>query len=132
MTQFNKVDISRGAPMGRKSFGAIPEESKSVSLFKVKLDSGGYDDGGAYWGLSGAYWGLSGASLYCARSDDGAYQGFTRANSRLEAAIQLKLPNRVLQASPKMQALRFLEKNATDSAALVKRKALLALGYGEG
>lgn len=124
MTQFNKVDVSRGAPMGRKSFGAIPEESKSVSLFKVELDSGGYDDGGAYWGLSGA-------SLYCARSDDGAYQGFTRANSRLEAAIQLKLPNRVLQASPKMQALRFLEKNATDSAALVKRKALLALGYGE-
>lgn len=124
MTQFNKVDVSGGAPMGRKSFGAIPEESKSVSLFKVELDSGGYDDGGAYWGLSGA-------ALYCARSEDGKYQGFTRANSRLEAAIQLKLPNRVLQASPKMQALRFLEKNATDSAALVKRKALLALGYGE-
>ena len=124
MTQFNKVDVSGGAPMGRKSFGAIPEESKSVSLFKVDLDNGGYDDGGAYWGLSGA-------SLYCARSDDGAYQGFTWANSRLEAAIQLKLPNRVLQASPKMQALRFLEKNATDAVALAKRKSLIALGYGE-
>ena len=124
MTQFNKVDVSRGAPMGRKSFGAIPEESKSVNLFKVELDSGGYDDGGAYWGVSGE-------ALYCARSEDGEYQGFTRANSRLEAAIKLKLPNRILQASPKMQALRFLEKNATDAAALVKRKALLALGYGE-
>lgn len=124
MTQFNKVDCTRGAPMGRRNTGTMPKTAKSVHLFKVELDSGGYDDGGAYWGIGGN-------AVYCARSAECDYQSFVRAETRMDAAIAMRLPNKVLTASPKMQALRFLELNIVTAAALAKRKALIELGYGE-
>ena len=47
------VSSPRGAPMGR--MGHIdPQDSDFLikfNLVKVRLDSGGYDSGGAYWGL---------------------------------------------------------------------------------
>ena len=48
--QFPEVSSKYGAPLGRLTslLGATP---KGIRLFKVRLDSGGYDDGGAYWGL---------------------------------------------------------------------------------
>lgn len=42
------VGCSRGAPMGRVC--EMTNVSGKVRLFKVSLDSGGYDSGGAYWG----------------------------------------------------------------------------------
>ena len=62
--QFADVSSRYGAPMGRSTTGTLSDEPRSVSLFRVKLDSGGYDDGGAYWGLGPP-------SLYCAVDDEG-------------------------------------------------------------
>src|SRR5690606_32562939 len=41
-----------GAPMGRKSWG-LENINKDMKIFDsaVELNSGGYDKGGAYWGL---------------------------------------------------------------------------------
>lgn len=75
--QFSDVDCRRGAPMGRRTYGNAKDAVK-VSVFKVRLDNGGYDDGGAYWGVN-----LPGYSLYCADSDD--FRSFTRALNREEA-----------------------------------------------
>jgi hypothetical protein len=41
-TQFRDVHSAYGAPMGRRH--DAPTEGK-VRLFRVRLDSGGYDDG---------------------------------------------------------------------------------------
>lgn len=47
-----------GAPMGRDSCdlvgGKLPEHK--VRLQRVQLDSGGYDKGGAYWGIGEPLW----------------------------------------------------------------------------
>lgn len=46
----SKVSSKYGAPMGRYDFGA-PLEGELCSLARIPLDSGGYDGGGAYWGI---------------------------------------------------------------------------------
>lgn len=81
--QFCPVNSRYGAPMGRSSYG-VPEQCapKSIRVFKVNLDSGGYDDGGAYWG--------HGDALYCA-TDDADYRDFTRAKSRARAVAAFKI-----------------------------------------
>ena len=84
--QFPKVNTSRGAPMGRPTSPLSPGK-KNIRLFKVRLDSGGYDDGGAYWGFPD--------NLWCAQCPEGG-QMFTRASNRLVAAAQLRLPNSML------------------------------------
>ena len=89
--QFSAVDCSRGAPMGRISYGDITKAS-GIRLFKVNVDSGGYDDGGAYWGL--------GKPLYCAVAEDTSEsmqdeptdaRAFVRADSREDAMALLNL-----------------------------------------
>jgi len=84
-------DRSRGASMGRDEFdfevGQIP--AKSVYLSRVKIDSDGYDPGGAYWGI--------GTPLYCAHSDGCDYCQYVRAHSREDAAVQLGLSDRELK-----------------------------------
>lgn len=85
--QFDKVDCSRGAPMGRLTQEERTAPARSVRLFKVRLDSGGYDDGGAYWGFPG--------DLFCAQGNE--LQLFARANSRREAAEKMGLNNVVLR-----------------------------------
>ena len=87
MKQFKDVNCSRGAPMGRPHAHNLDVTPKSVRLFKVRLDSGGYDDGGAYWG--------HGQTLWCARDSQGGEQ-FVRANSRIAAAAALEIPNHSL------------------------------------
>jgi hypothetical protein len=93
MSQFPNVASPYGAPMGRSILnpsGPLPE--KSVRLYRVRLDRGGYDDGGAYWGI--------GQPVYCAESTfpDSDYPGhekefrqFTRASDRHQAAERLKI-----------------------------------------
>lgn len=63
-----------GAQMGRHSRGYFNLYEK-VRLYHVPLDSGGYDKGGAYWGI--------GQSLYCAEAEDAVY--YFRASNRESA-----------------------------------------------
>lgn len=87
--QFEKVNVSRGAPMGRAADNYLEtEQPRFVRLFRVRLDRGGYDDGGAYWGHGGQLW--------CAIDDDGNRQ-FVRAGSRARAALELEVPNTALK-----------------------------------
>ena len=84
--QFPTVSARYGAPMGRMSAPDLLTAPRSVRLFAVRLDGGGYDDGGAYWGPR-----PRGARLWCARDKDGNEQ-FTDAATRKEAAFRLELP----------------------------------------
>lgn len=86
--QFDYVGCKFGAPMGRRGYGSANETSK-VRVFKVNLDTQGYDDGGAYWGVN-----LPGSVLYCAEGED--YRRFVRALSRSEAIAKLGLESRRL------------------------------------
>jgi hypothetical protein len=79
--QFPDVFTRYGAPMGRSS-SPLGDGPRSVRLFRVRLDSGGYDEGGAYWGRGGA--------LYCAQCPEGGRR-FTRAKSRADAARLLEI-----------------------------------------
>lgn len=86
--QFENVANGYGAPMGRANYGANCVESapaKSVRLFRVNLDSGGYDDGGAYWGI--------GAPIYCALCEvnGNEFRLTRRASSRFHAAALLEI-----------------------------------------
>ena len=83
MQQFLNVKCQYGAPMGRASWPTKPTEAKSVRLFRVNLNSGGYDDGGAYWGLP-RY------NLWCA-TDDANYRDFVRAPTRAMASKELNI-----------------------------------------
>lgn len=89
--QFENVNSSRGAPMGRACFGTPDHAENKIRVFRVRLDSGGYDDGGAYWGF--------GQSLYCA-TDGGDYRQFTRANGRLSAIAQFEIKRGQLAKPP--------------------------------
>lgn len=73
--QMSKVNCQYGAPMGRRSTYHL-ELSKKLRCFRVNLDSGGYDDGGAYWGID--------KPLYCIQDCEGNQQ-FLRAYSREDA-----------------------------------------------
>ena len=84
MTQFEKVSSRYGSPMGRLDDVCLETRVKrSVRLFRVRIDSGGYDEGGAYWGL--------GEPLFCAIDGDGNRK-FIRAASRFHAAVKLDIP----------------------------------------
>lgn len=72
--QFPEVDCSRGAPFGRRH---APTLNPPVRCFRVRMVSGDYDDGGAYWGGGGL-------PLWCIRDEDGNEQ-FYRASCRLGA-----------------------------------------------
>lgn len=82
--------IRSGAQMGRRDATLDFSEPRSINLFEVKLDSGGYDNGGAYWGR--------GEPLYVARQV-GALS-FVRERGRLEALIALAIPWRCLKFPP--------------------------------
>jgi hypothetical protein len=87
--QFENVTGRYGAPMGRREDGYLGTSPRhSVRLFRVRLDSGGYDDGGAYWG--------TGEPLWCAIDGDGNRQ-FMRAPSRFLAAVKLGIPTPALK-----------------------------------
>lgn len=81
--QFPNVSTRYGAPMGRHSAPDLDTTPRTVRLFKVRLDSGGYDDGGAYWGHGGTIW--------AAVDRDGDMQT-VRAATRLRAAFELNIP----------------------------------------
>lgn len=78
-----KVSCKFGAPLGRGvgQFGLAYHFPKGerVHLARVRLDAGGYDRGGAYWGV--------GKPLFCMWNDDSEY--YFRANDREEAKALL-------------------------------------------
>lgn len=102
--QFSEVDCKYGAPMGRSSYGSIPEcFPRSVRLFRVNLDSQGYDDGGAYWGI--------GQPLWCAIGEHDTWcqsRAFTRAGSREESIAELKIECGLLKHGPNNYRLNTL------------------------
>lgn len=89
--QFDDVSGRYGAPMGRTTYGTPENAAGKIRLFRVVLDSGGYDDGGAYWGHGGA--------LYCA-TDGEDYRDFVRASSRLAAIAALEIERGQLARPP--------------------------------
>jgi hypothetical protein len=82
MPDFNPiadVDCKYGAPFGRPCrpnayTESLPQDPLKLYLQRVHINSGGYDAGGAYWGL--------GQRLYTAFDADGTFCRFLRANSR--------------------------------------------------
>jgi hypothetical protein len=55
-TKLPNVSSRYGAPMGRRGDRPFPPVGR-VWLRRVPLDSGGYDSGGAYWGIGQPlYW----------------------------------------------------------------------------
>ena len=86
MKPLSKVDCRYGAPMGRH--GQTSEiEGGRYYLQRVRLDSGGYDAGGAYWGI--------GQPLYRWSHENDDECSYLRANSRDDAKAQIRdvVPN---------------------------------------
>lgn len=46
-----KVNVSRGAPMGRSNVGEKPKDKKVYDCRVPMIADGAYDRGGAYWGI---------------------------------------------------------------------------------
>lgn len=90
--QFEHVSARYGAPMGRPTAPDLDTSRRSVRLFAVRLDSGGYDDGGAYWGFR-----KPGKRLWCAIDRDGDMQ-FTDAATREQACFILDIPFTALKS----------------------------------
>jgi hypothetical protein len=77
-----EVNCRYGAPMGRGESHCIGAENIKFRLQRVRIDSGGYDSGGAYWGL--------GTPLYWYQSTDGSIEGFLRARTREVAKAEIR------------------------------------------
>lgn len=75
MKQFDNVYAKFGAPMGRSPIHDNPDAT--VTVFKVRMVDGDYDDGGAYWG------GPPSEPLYCARGD--GFEDYMRAKNAIFA-----------------------------------------------
>ena len=76
------VDSKYGAPMGRSSVSLerLQESGGKISLKRIPLDEGGYDSGGAYWGI--------GAPLFVAQNDEGE-EFYFRAPDRETAKTKI-------------------------------------------
>lgn len=124
MRQFPAVNSQYGAPLGRHCFGNDCEPG-TLRLFKVRLDSGGYDDGGAYWGHGPGF-------LWCATDGEG-YRQFTRANSRIGAILKLEIFAEWLIVKPtrELQELRRIDASALgNDSTRQKIEDLRFLGFG--
>jgi hypothetical protein len=81
LIKLSKAYSQYGASMGRPSYNAKlrSEVTARLNLTHVRLDSGGYDNGGAYWG--------SGEPLYRVTGDWGEWtiEFFLRARNREHA-----------------------------------------------
>ena len=78
----------RGAPMGRpcymaSNFASGATQTRPLHLTHVRLDRGGYDATGAYWG--------HGQRIYAIWDDGGLIYWTTRAKSRDAAKAEFRL-----------------------------------------
>jgi hypothetical protein len=77
-----QVNTAYGAPMGRRTGPEYLDLGAGrVLLRRIRLDAGGYDPGGAYWGI--------GQPLYWACDGDGN-ELFFRTASRDQAKAHLR------------------------------------------
>lgn len=74
-----QVSARYGAPMGRPD--AMVDDGEKLYLTRIRINSGGYDAGGAYWGL--------GAPLYAYGSGDGDWK-YIRARDRDAAKAKIR------------------------------------------
>lgn len=121
--QFENVNCATGSPMGRKEWRDTPTVARSVRVFLVRINSQGYDDGGAYRGI--------GKPLFCA-TDGQNYRMFTRADSRLCAIAEFRLSAHLLASVPradfaKLKALEALGR--IGASGVVLRQRLESLGF---
>ncbi len=72
---------SRGAALGRSTRRGPEDFDGKLTLRQVRLDSGGYDQNGTYFG--------HGNPLYWYASDDGEIDGVLRAHDRDDAKAQV-------------------------------------------
>lgn len=75
-------DPKRGAALGRSSILGEKEYDGKLHLRRVKIDNGGYDSNGTYFGI--------GAPLYWCASEDGSIDEVRRAAGRDEAKAFFK------------------------------------------
>lgn len=82
------VSSARGAPMGRIHTVEDRNEAIKFRLYRMRIDSGGYDEGGAYWGTGNERIG----HMYHAYGDGPENSGevFVRAKDRNEAKTKVK------------------------------------------
>lgn len=84
-----KVYSQYGAPMGRRGQGYGVEPFGRMYLRRVRLNSGGYDAGGSYWGVGQPlywyYW--ENPDVGC---EDEVIEDFIRADNREHAIAKLK------------------------------------------
>ena len=82
-----RVNSTYGAPMGRRDTylpGLEGDDTGRFTLRRVRLDSGGYDPGGAYWGhAEPLYW-------YAADTEHGQVDGYVRARTRERAKAEVR------------------------------------------
>ena len=85
-TFIKPVSCAYGAPMGRHTGpDFLDVDAGKIYLRRVPINSGGYDAGGAYWGL--------GAPLWEAQDQDGNGRIFRAASrSAAKAAIREDFP----------------------------------------
>lgn len=97
MIKLPEVSSKYGAPMGRvdqpnkySGYQAIPDMAHKFNLVRVRINSGGYDSGGAYWGQR-----LNGQSLYWATNETGTIDRWLDAKCREDAKriIRAEFPN---------------------------------------
>ena len=78
-----QVGNAAGAPMGRRSTGI--QAGESCNVYPVTLDPGGYDAGGAYWGLGESLWRVIGQTSqgveYVRAKDRGAALAIAQPDS---------------------------------------------------
>jgi hypothetical protein len=76
------VSSKFGAPMGRGSAHSTEAQSPKLRMARVRLDNGGYDNGGAYWG--------HGEPLYHVESENGEIDYFVRGYDRERAKREVR------------------------------------------
>lgn len=86
-----KCHSQYGAPMGRPSYGHGADPTTPFTLRRIRINQGGYDDGGAYWGTGQPlYWYCAyetddtvetGRCVYCNQGVRGAVNGDCRDSS---------------------------------------------------
>lgn len=83
-------DPARGASLGRTDRRGDPDEQWKFYLVRLPLDSGGYDQGGVYWGVGTPLWRYEAADLVYTPGNLALPSGFLRAASRAAAKAELR------------------------------------------
>lgn len=80
------VSSRYGAPMGRPSRIGLASDAGRLYLRRVPLNGGGYDAGGAYWGLGAPLW-------VCMDQDGETYYLRARTRAAAKAEITAEMPD---------------------------------------